>query len=475
MARVRRYDRITLDASEYRKPAVLPNGFLKTDAVLTRTGVFPYRLGDGSTRRELRLPEEVGSPDSLASFQMLPVTDDHPPAAVTKDNVTVYQRGSIGDTVAFDGRLVSAPILITERNLVGKIQAGVKDQVSLGYDCDLEMTPGTHPEFGEYDAIQRGIVGNHVAIVALGRAGPAARVRMDAADGEMEMPDGDDETVMDDPSPESVNSPAVPSTGTAIESPAPAETSATAMAASASDANSRAVQPTPDTGAVRTDAAPNARRMRMKIRIDGMDYEPEQVPQALERRDAAQAAQMKAAEDLLASARADAEKARKDSEAAVIAAKKDLDTATARADSLKSELDKAEKARTDAASPEKFSAAVRARVALETKAARVLGSEFKADALDEPGINAAILKKLEPDLKLDGKSADYVQARVDFAVDRFDAQNPGLAALRTVADPAVEPGSHKDINDAIDERQKRMDERARHYRSPHSTLPAAKH
>ena len=53
-----------------------------------------------------------------------------------------------------------------------------KLEISCGYTCDTEEKPGTHPIWGDYDAIQRNILGNHVAIVDQGRAG-TAKVRMD--------------------------------------------------------------------------------------------------------------------------------------------------------------------------------------------------------------------------------------------------------------------------------------------------------
>src|SRR6185312_8000031 len=173
---VRRYD---LASPPSRKPELLPNGFLKADAVLTRVGVFTYRLADGTTRRELRLPEEVFKADSMASFEMLPVTDDHPPVMVTADNATLYQRGNVGNDIRRDGDLLCGSVMVTDKALVKQITSGKKDQLSNGYDCDLEMTPGTHADYGAYDAIQRNIVGNHVAVVKDARAGPVARVRMD--------------------------------------------------------------------------------------------------------------------------------------------------------------------------------------------------------------------------------------------------------------------------------------------------------
>lgn len=211
----------------------------------------------------------------------------------------------------------------------------------------------------------------------------------------------------------------------------------------------------------------------MKIRIDGIDYEPEQVAQVLEKRDAKQAEKFTAVEAQIATARADAEKARKDSEAVTADAKAKLDKESARADSLKAELDKAEKARADAASPAHVQALVKSRVALETKAVRVLGTEAKVDAMTDAEIGAAMLKKLEPKLDATGKSPDYLQARLDIAIERFDAEFAGLSALRRNAEGGHNDAGHKDIAQVIAEQNKKLDERANAYRSPVSAQPKA--
>jgi len=57
---------------------------------------------------------------------------------------------------------------------------GGKVQTSCGYECDLDETPGVY-EGQRYDAIQRNIRANHVAIVESGRAGSEVKIRMDSA------------------------------------------------------------------------------------------------------------------------------------------------------------------------------------------------------------------------------------------------------------------------------------------------------
>lgn len=168
----------------------LPNGFLRAPAILTRVGVFPYRQPDGTTRLELRPPEEVFDAESLASFSMVPLTLEHPATAVTADNVKALQVGHVGDSVRQEGEHVAAPLMITDARAVEDVKSGKRRELSCGYFMELDATPGVWK--GErYDAVQRRIRGNHVALTERGRAGPAVGVRMDASDAVMISPSED--------------------------------------------------------------------------------------------------------------------------------------------------------------------------------------------------------------------------------------------------------------------------------------------
>lgn len=172
------------DAFSTRKYEKTPEGFLRVPATLSRVGVLTYRNADGSTRRELRLADEVFKEDSLRSFAMLPVTDNHPPVPVTANNARDYQRGAVSETVRQDGDFLVGTLMVTDAALVGAIERGEKREVSCGYHCDLEWKAGEY-NGQKYDCIQRNIRGNHVAMVARGRAGPEVRVRLDSADAIM--------------------------------------------------------------------------------------------------------------------------------------------------------------------------------------------------------------------------------------------------------------------------------------------------
>jgi 8-oxo-dGTP pyrophosphatase MutT (NUDIX family) len=88
--------------------------------------------------------------------------DDHPREVVV---------GSIGDGVIFDDPYLKAPLRVWDGEAIGLIESGEQKELSCGYRYRADMTPG---KLGgeDYDGVMRDIMGNHVALVKEGRAGP---------------------------------------------------------------------------------------------------------------------------------------------------------------------------------------------------------------------------------------------------------------------------------------------------------------
>ena len=171
---VQRYDN-----GKFKKATRTKQGFLKADAYVTRAGVFNYQMADGSVRRELRPPEEVFSQDSLSTLSEIPVTNDHPPQFVDAANAKNYFAGYTSEKNEQDGIFVKSGLTIVDKKTIDEMEKDGKLETSCGYTCEVELTPGVFN--GEkYDAIQRNIRYNHVAIVDRGRAGPEVRVRLDS-------------------------------------------------------------------------------------------------------------------------------------------------------------------------------------------------------------------------------------------------------------------------------------------------------
>lgn len=169
-----------IDRGTLKPPVRRADGSMVVEGVLTRSGVFEYANPDGTLRREYRPPSEVFNDESIKTFALTPVTNDHPGELVTAENVRDHIVGVVGNDVRADGQNLVAQLAIFDARAVADIEAG-KQELSCGYEVDLEETPGITPDGERYDAIQRKILGNHVAIVEKGRAGPIARIRMDAA------------------------------------------------------------------------------------------------------------------------------------------------------------------------------------------------------------------------------------------------------------------------------------------------------
>ena len=173
---------LLFDRGEFNSPKKLPNGFLRADALLTRTGVFTYRMADGSTVRHLRHPDEVFSADSLATLQMVKLTDDHPRPLgipVTADNVNALAIGTIAADARKHDTFVRGTVQIEDSKIIDSIEGGKKRELSCGYNADYDRTPGVFD--GEaYDLIQRNIRYNHVALVDKGRAGPDVKLLLDS-------------------------------------------------------------------------------------------------------------------------------------------------------------------------------------------------------------------------------------------------------------------------------------------------------
>lgn len=177
---------IRLDSLPLNQTYYTPEGYLVDRPILTSTGIFEYHNPDGSIRRELRLPEDVFDPESLKSYKGRPIIITHDAGLVTKDNVKANQIGTILTEGYRNGDDVRAEIIIHDTDEMK--EAGLKE-LSLGYNLDLEETPGEW-EGQHYDAIQRNIRINHLALVREARAGEQARLNIDSRDPENTLKGG---------------------------------------------------------------------------------------------------------------------------------------------------------------------------------------------------------------------------------------------------------------------------------------------
>lgn len=174
---VQRFDTSRFDTIERT-----PQGGVRVPARVTRTGVFEYAREDGTIQREWRPPAEVFHVDALATLEDAPVTDLHPDEGFVEPSN--YQRLARGHARAprADGDYVAATLVVQDGALADAIERRDRSEISLGYRCRLDMTPGVLPNGERYDGVQRDIRYNHVAVGPKdwGRAGPDVKVRLDS-------------------------------------------------------------------------------------------------------------------------------------------------------------------------------------------------------------------------------------------------------------------------------------------------------
>lgn len=154
------------------------------DNPLSKVGVFPYLGKQISSELEpdkiyqvYRPAEELLSDKTINSFKLLPIVDDHTMLGTEPGMMPAEEKGVHGtsgsDVYGKDGKLYG-DLKIYSETLKDEIEAG-KKELSMGYFCDYELTPGTF-DGQHYDAVQRNIRGNHIALVEEGRMGSDVRV-----------------------------------------------------------------------------------------------------------------------------------------------------------------------------------------------------------------------------------------------------------------------------------------------------------
>ena len=171
----------TLDEKEIDR-----NDFwLISDNPITKIGVFPYlgrqispELEPDTVYQVLRPEDELTKPDTLKSFELIPIVDDHTMLGTKDENHTPAEQkgihGVTGTNVERKGDLITVDLKIFSETLKDEIEGGKKD-LSLGYYSSYEVVSGTY-KGQSYDAVQRDIIANHIALVDEGRMGHEVRV-----------------------------------------------------------------------------------------------------------------------------------------------------------------------------------------------------------------------------------------------------------------------------------------------------------
>lgn len=152
---------------------VTPEGYLLCrDVPLACTGSLLYGEGEVPVTADAGLivitrgDDDLFSPQTIASFEGKPITNDHPDDWVTPNNWKELSKGVAQNVRRGEGiedHLLIADLLVQDKDAIEAIQGG-KVEISLGYDAD-------YTEISKGKGTQSNIIGNHVALVDKGRCG----------------------------------------------------------------------------------------------------------------------------------------------------------------------------------------------------------------------------------------------------------------------------------------------------------------
>ena len=166
--------------------AVDLNGYVEIKGnPISKVGVFPYlgsEIGAPEPDRVYsvyRSAEELSSPETIDSFRLMPLVDEHSMLGSEDQGLTPAEKkgvqGVIGEDVYFDAPYLRGNIKIYSEAAKGLVSSNAKRELSPGYRCVYDFTPGAF-DGEQYDAVQRTIRANHLALVEEGRTGPDVAV-----------------------------------------------------------------------------------------------------------------------------------------------------------------------------------------------------------------------------------------------------------------------------------------------------------
>lgn len=158
-----------------------PEGFLICHGcAIARTGVQTYNEmeidvepGPDGIIQVMRTPEEVFSPETIASAEGKDIVHNHPGGDVVPENWRYLTHGHMQNVRRGDGvedHLLIADLVFKSPESIAMIESNPEHELSCGYGSKYEI-------YGPGRAAQIGIRINHVALVREGRCGPACRTR----------------------------------------------------------------------------------------------------------------------------------------------------------------------------------------------------------------------------------------------------------------------------------------------------------
>lgn len=436
MNNVQRYMR--MDSAPIGGAVTDVDGFLHDSPIVARTGVYTYINPDKSIRREYRPRDEVFEMDSLASFKGKPIVVGHP--AVGKVTSETAKELSIGSILSngyakkygeSEDDYVGCDVVIFSPDDMGE-----RRELSLGYRCDLEETPGVTANGEHYDAIQRNIRINHLAVVKKARAGMKARLNCD----------GDECFPVDDEVKETQKMSKFRIDGMEYELQDSVINHITALEQRCDTADTNIL-------AMKTVLKSNEEKLQAQIdgatelavRVDELEQENEELTEANEEINQKLDAAVKEKEDV--------EDKLADVEERYEAAKEEFDSVKAEHEALTKKYEEAQtkfdeavkerdalQAKYDAAKEETVKAVENAKVAAKAEMAERAELEKLAErakvadteGMDNKALKVAIVKATRKDFDVEGKPEGYLEGAFDYAKEKLRGDSMGEQMRKAV-------------------------------------------
>lgn len=390
---------VRVDRSRLAQAERTASGGVRIPGSIARAGVLTYQRADGTTIRELLPPEELGRAESLATLRDAPITVGHPPAdragsqLVTPENYRSLSVGHVSGDAVVEAEHVNADLVVLDGSAIAKIDSGELIELSPGYTCLIDPTPGTwHGE--SYDQVQRHRIYNHVALLPEGgaRGGSSVALRIDGVDDYAAM--------------------------VSAANPLPQREERADMSTERIDGQSyRVGSPEWRDALVRRMTRLDEENARLKEEKEDAEKEKEK-----------------------------AEREKEDAEKEKEKADLDIEKLKAERDALKAQLAELEAKLAELEDPENLDARADARAELLELARRFLGGSFefvrtdgrKQRRLTDREIKLEVLAKLAPGIALDDKPDAYIDARFDAEVEiRRSAPSEALSQARRAAFPGL--------------------------------------
>lgn len=171
---------LAMDRATVRRRDV--NGYMHVETSnISKANVCPYYGSEIPEWQMLGLEADklyqlYRCPDELArgaeTFNNVPLLSQHVPVIPEDGLPEDLIIGSTGTDAMFDGTYLRNSLVVWSALYQEAIEDGRQRELSCGYRYRADMTAGQSPEGLCYDGVMRDIMGNHVALVIEGRAGP---------------------------------------------------------------------------------------------------------------------------------------------------------------------------------------------------------------------------------------------------------------------------------------------------------------